>query len=92
MPDATLVTVTDWLPLLESLSLRGTHSASDVGKDLGVPEGAAESLLSRAESAGLVVYEPDQRRGLPGHVDRDHWDLTEAGVAELHRLGGESSL
>jgi DNA-binding MarR family transcriptional regulator len=78
--------VTDWLPLLEALSLRGAHSPGEVANDLGVPEGAAESLLSRAESAGLAVYEPDERRGLQGAFDRDHWRLTEEGFAELQRL------
>lgn len=80
--------MTDWLPLLEALSLRGAHSPGDVARDLGVPEGAAESLLSRAESAGLAVYEPDERRGLPATFDRDHWHLTEEGFAELARLHG----
>jgi DNA-binding MarR family transcriptional regulator len=80
------ITVTDWLPLLEVLSLGGIHTPGDVAKDLGVPEAAAESLLSRAESAGLVVYQPDQSRGLQPTFDRDHWHLTPEGLAELDRL------
>jgi DNA-binding MarR family transcriptional regulator len=80
------ITVTDWLPLLEALSFGGIHTPGDVAKHLGVPEGAAESLLSRAESAGLVIYEPEQSRGRQPTFDRDHWHLTPEGLAELHRL------
>lgn len=76
----------DALDLLHAVNSKGQDTTCEIAAALRVPDAEAEQVLRAAERGGLIKEEMDESHNVAPDFDRQRWQMTESGHAEMRRL------